>query len=111
MPPAHAPGPAATARARTPCALEGGASARIGAASRWRGWGARLKQSRRAADKPAMASTYKVVETSDVTDVALEQILNDWTAQGYRLESIHFAMRESSRRPSMAFLLFVREAG
>ena len=55
-----------------------------------------------------MASNYKVVETSDVTDAALEQILNEWTAQGWRLESMHFAMRESSRRPSMAFLLFVR---
>jgi hypothetical protein len=57
-----------------------------------------------------MAGEYKVVETSDVTDVALEQILNEWTPQGWRLESIHFAMRESSRRPSMAFLLFVRTA-
>jgi hypothetical protein len=55
-----------------------------------------------------MASNYKVVETSDVTDAALEQILNEWTAQGWRLESMHFAIRESSRRPSMAFLLFVR---
>ena len=55
-----------------------------------------------------MGSTYKVVETSDVTDVALEQILNEWTAQGWRFESIHFAMRESSRRPSMAFVMFVR---
>jgi hypothetical protein len=56
-----------------------------------------------------MAGPYKVVETSDVTDASLEQILNEWTSQGFRLESIHFAMRESSRRPSMAFLLFVRE--
>ena len=56
-----------------------------------------------------MTSAYKVVETSDVTDTALEQILNEWTAQGWKLESMHFAMRESSRRPSMAFLLFVRD--
>ena len=56
-----------------------------------------------------MASAYKVVETSDVTDASLEQILNEWTAQGWRFESIHFAMRESSRRPSMAFVMFVRE--
>ena len=56
-----------------------------------------------------MPSAYKVVETSDVTDAALEQILNEWTAQGWRFESIHFAMRESSRRPSMAFVMFVRE--
>jgi len=57
-----------------------------------------------------MSSSYKVVETSDVTDASLEQILNEWTAQDWKLESIHFAMRESSRRPSMAFLLFVRSA-
>lgn len=57
-----------------------------------------------------MVSSYKVVETSDVTDASLEQILNEWTAQGWKLESIHFAMRDSSRRPSMAFLMFVREA-
>ncbi len=56
-----------------------------------------------------MAGAYKVVETSDVTDVALESILNEWTAQGWKFESVHFAMRESSRRPSMAFLMFVRE--
>jgi hypothetical protein len=56
-----------------------------------------------------MASAYKVVETSDVTDSSLEQILNEWTSQGWRLESVHFAMRESSRRPSMAFLMFVRD--
>jgi len=55
-----------------------------------------------------MPANYKVIETSDVTDSALEQILNEWTAAGWKLESMHFAMRESSRRPSMAFLLFVR---
>ena len=58
-----------------------------------------------------MGLDYKVVETSEVTDAALEKILNEWTAQGYRLESIQFAMRDSSRRPTMAFLLFTREAG
>jgi hypothetical protein len=57
-----------------------------------------------------MGLDYKVVETSEVTDAALEKILNEWTAQGYRLESIQFAMRESSRRPAMAFVLFTRAA-
>ena len=56
-----------------------------------------------------MASGYKVVETSDVTDTSLEQLLNKWTSQGWKFETIHFAMRESSRRPSMAFLMFVRD--
>jgi hypothetical protein len=52
---------------------------------------------------------YKVVETSVVTDEALEEILNEWTARGWRLETIHFAMREASKRPAMAFVLFTRE--
>lgn len=51
---------------------------------------------------------YKVVELSTVTDQAIEDALNEWTAQGFKLEGIHFAMRESSRRPSMAFLVFRR---
>ncbi len=52
---------------------------------------------------------YKVVETSTVTDESLEEILNDWTARGWRLEGIQFAMREASRRPAMAFVVFIRE--
>jgi hypothetical protein len=54
---------------------------------------------------------YKVVETSDVTEEALERILNEWTAQGWRFEMMQFAMRDSSKRPAMAFVTFVREAG
>jgi hypothetical protein len=69
-----------------------------------------LIPSARRAEKRRMASAYKVVETSDVTDTALEQILNEWVSRGWKLESIHFAMRESSRRPSMAFLMFVRDS-
>lgn len=52
---------------------------------------------------------YKVVETSQVDDHTLESILNTWTVQGWRFESFHFAMREASRRPGMAFVLFTRE--
>ena len=50
-----------------------------------------------------------MVETSNVTDADLEQILNEWTRQGWSFQGIHFAMRESSKRPSMAFVAFVRE--
>ena len=53
-------------------------------------------------------STYKVVETSDVTDIELERILNECADEGWTLDTIQFAMRDSSRRPSMAFLTFVR---
>jgi hypothetical protein len=53
--------------------------------------------------------TYKVVETSQVDDETLEKILNKWTAQGWRFEGMHFAMREGNRRPGMAFVTFTRD--
>ena len=56
-----------------------------------------------------MGRVYKVVETSSVTDEELERILNEWTRQGYRLEGMQFAMRDGSKRPSMAFVTFTRE--
>ena len=58
-----------------------------------------------------MPIRYKVVETSDVTDASLEAILNEWTAQGWTLDAIQFAMRDSSKRPAMAFVTFTREEG
>ena len=51
---------------------------------------------------------YKVVETSLVTDETLEEIINEWVEKGWKLESIQFAMREASKRPAMAFVLFVQ---
>jgi hypothetical protein len=51
---------------------------------------------------------YKVVETSLVTDESLEEILNRWTADGWHFDGIQFAMREASKRPAMAFVLFTR---
>ena len=56
-----------------------------------------------------MPLRYKVVETSEVSDESLEQILNEWTARGWALDGIRFAMRESSKRPAMAFVTFTRE--
>jgi hypothetical protein len=53
---------------------------------------------------------YKVVETSDVSDQTLEEILNEWTAKGWRFDTMQFAMRDSSKRPSMAFVTFTRTA-
>lgn len=58
-----------------------------------------------------MARRYKVVELSDVSEDTIEETLNTWTADGWCFESMHFAMRESSKRPSMAFLSFTREEG
>lgn len=52
---------------------------------------------------------YKVVELSNVTEETIEETLNDWTGQGWRYDGMQFAMRESSKRPAMAFVLFTRE--
>lgn len=51
---------------------------------------------------------YKVIELSTVTDESLEDTLNEWTEKGYQLDGIQFAMRESSKRPAMAFVIFTR---
>lgn len=56
-----------------------------------------------------LAVRYKVVETSSVTDETLEAILNEWTSQGWALDTMQFAMRETSKRPSMAFITFTRD--
>ncbi|WP_298039692.1 DUF4177 domain-containing protein [uncultured Desulfuromonas sp.] len=53
---------------------------------------------------------YKVVETSLVTDETLEDILNEWAGQGWTFEGVQFAMREASKRPAMAFVLFTRSS-
>ena len=50
----------------------------------------------------------KVVETSEVTEDSLEEILNHWTAEGWRYDGMQFVVKESARRPSMAFILFVK---
>ncbi len=52
---------------------------------------------------------YKVVETSTVTDESIEEIINQWVAEGWNLDGIQFAMREASKRPAMAFVLFTRQ--
>lgn len=53
--------------------------------------------------------TYKVVEINTVTDEELESAINEWTKEGWSLDGIHFAMREASKRPAMAFILFTKE--
>ena len=52
--------------------------------------------------------TYKIVETSLVTDEELERIVNEWVTQGWNLDGIQFAMRDNSKRPCMAFVIFTR---
>lgn len=53
---------------------------------------------------------YKVVELSVVTDESIEEALNSWTAQGWHFDSLQFVIRDASKRPSMAFVLFTRAA-
>lgn len=53
-------------------------------------------------------SLYKVVELPIVTDEAIETALNEWTAQGWRFDSLQFVVREASKRPSLAFVIFTR---
>jgi hypothetical protein len=55
-----------------------------------------------------LAPRYKVVELTTVTDEEIERVLNEASSEGWTFETIHFAMRESSKRPSMAFLSFTR---
>ena len=57
-----------------------------------------------------LAHEYKVVELSTVDETSIEIALNDWTRRGWRLDGIHFAMRDSSKRPAMAFVMFMRPA-
>jgi hypothetical protein len=53
--------------------------------------------------------SYKVVETSTVTDEEIERILNEWTGKGYVFESIQFVAAVSSKRPTMAFVFFIKK--
>src|SRR5678816_1785342 len=51
---------------------------------------------------------YKVVELSTVDEGSLEHTVNVWVRQGWTLETVQFAMRESTKRPAMAFVFFTR---
>lgn len=57
-----------------------------------------------------MGLEYKFVELSIVTDETIEEAVNAWVARGWQLEGIRFVTSEASRRPSMAFVSFTREA-
>ena len=51
---------------------------------------------------------YKVVEIGTVTEDAIEETLNTWCGKGWTFDGLQFAMRESSKRPAMAFALFTQ---
>ena len=52
---------------------------------------------------------YKVVEISNVDETTLERTINEWVPRGWAFDGVQFAMRESSKRPSMGFVYFTRE--
>ncbi len=52
---------------------------------------------------------YKVVEVAPVTDEELERVINEWVQRGWNFDGIQFAIRDASRRPSMAFVLFTKK--
>ena len=54
------------------------------------------------------AASYKVIEVSPVGEETLERALNERTAEGWTIESVHFVTREGSHRPALAYLFFVR---
>ena len=59
-------------------------------------------------EKRGRVTVYHVVETSTVTDENLEVIINEEVEDGWAFGGIQFAMREASKRPSMAFLIFTQ---
>jgi hypothetical protein len=52
---------------------------------------------------------YRVVEVQVVTDEALTRVLNDETRKGWIFDGMTFVPNEASKRPKMAFVIFVRE--
>ena len=55
-----------------------------------------------------MPPQYKFVELSVVTDETIEACVNEWVGRGWQLDGIRFVMTDHSKRPSMAFVSFIR---
>lgn len=66
-----------------------------------------IARARKAPVKPTLL--YKIVELSSVDESALERTVNEWVVEGWTFDGVQFAMRESSKRPAMAFVFFTRE--
>lgn len=52
---------------------------------------------------------YRVVEITTVTDQDIENTINACVKEGWNFENIQFVVKESSRRPSMAFIIFTKK--
>lgn len=63
---------------------------------------------KRRRKESAKSLLYKVVEISNVDEASLERAVNDLVGRGWTFDGVQFAMRESSKRPSMAFVFFTR---
>ena len=50
----------------------------------------------------------RITPYESLPDEVLEDLINCWTAKGWLLDGIKFAMTDASKRPSMAFILFTR---
>ncbi|MBX7116724.1 MAG: hypothetical protein K1X64_20530 [Myxococcaceae bacterium] len=50
-----------------------------------------------------------MIELSAVDEVSLERTVNEWVGEGWAFDGVQFAMRESSKRPAMAFVFFTCE--
>lgn len=68
-----------------------------------------MKIHHRAPITKASNIRYKFVELSTVTDETIEEAVNEWIGKGWILDGIRFVVTPASRRPSMAFISFVRE--
>ncbi len=63
----------------------------------------------RRTPEPERILQYKVIELSTVDEGSVERTVNEWVAQGWTFDGVQFAMRESSKRPAMAFVFFTRQ--
>ena len=54
-------------------------------------------------------TVYKFVEIAIVTDESLEKVVNEWVKKGWTFDKIQFVVKESSKRPTMAFVIFCRD--
>jgi len=72
----------------------------------------RPERAKRAQAEPSKEQgvVFKVVELSTVDESAIEVTVNLWVSRGWAFDGMQFAMRESSRRPAMAFIFFNRPA-
>ena len=65
---------------------------------------------RAALDGRTMALSDAQEHLAASIEESIEVALNQWNQEGWIFDQIHFVVRENSRRPSMAYMFFVRES-